>query len=227
MPRCRAAGRSRRSGVPLDRPGAEACARAASLTSCTRPWSFTTSTPSIMPPRMASIRARSDARSVARRPISARRIVQHARHGADLVGAVVACRTRPVAAGIPFGDGGDRLDAPADEHRGRPRDGEGGEEADAKGQERNPAHRRELLGNVGQRERQAHEAECRHRRVGDGRGDVQHLGPDRRAVAARESRSRRGAPAGSQADRCGSRRWRAPRRRARNRQSRRRRARRA
>ena len=88
----------------LGRPASAASVRAASLTSCSRPCSFTTSTPSIMPERIASMRARSEARSRGAAADLARRIVEHARHGADLVAAVVARRARPVAARVAFGD---------------------------------------------------------------------------------------------------------------------------
>ena len=91
----------------------------------------------------------------------ARRVVQHARDGADLVVAVVARRTRPVAARVALGDRGDRADAPAEQQRGVQASGQRGEEADAERHERNPADGGQLLGDVGERQRQAHESAAR------------------------------------------------------------------
>ena len=116
-----------------------------------------------------------------------RRFVQRARDGADFVGAVVARRARPVAARVAFGDGGNRAHAPAEQHRRRPRQQQGGEEADAERDERAAADRGQLLADVGQREREAHESEGGQRRVVDGHGHVQHVGADGRAVAARDA----------------------------------------
>ena len=92
--RCRAAGRSRGSAGPPAASCSLSIRRAAAFTSCRRPCSLTTRTPSIMPLRMASMRARSASSCAARLRDLADRVVEHARDGADLVGAVVAHRLR-------------------------------------------------------------------------------------------------------------------------------------
>ena len=66
--------------------------------------------------------------------------------------------------------------------------GQRGEQADTERPERNPSHGGQLLGDVGERERQAHESEGGQRRVVDGYRDVQQVGPDGRAVAARDAK---------------------------------------
>ena len=113
-----------------------------------------------------------------------RRVVQDARDGADLVTAVVSRRTRPVAARIPLRDRGNRLHAPAEQHGGRPRHGQRGEEADAERDECDPSDGGQLLGHVRERQRQAHESQGGQRRVVDRHRDVQQVGPDGGAVPA-------------------------------------------
>ena len=105
--------------------------RAASLTSCRRPCWLTTSTPSIMPLRMASIRARSAASSLGALRQLADRIIEEASDRADLVAASVAGGTAEVSGGITLRRGGNRLH-PAGQQRGaEPRQQQRRQRADA------------------------------------------------------------------------------------------------
>ena len=108
------------------------------------------------------------------------RFVQHARDGADFVGAVVARRLRQIAGGVAFGDRRNRAHAPAEQRRRSPREGQRGEHAGAHRDDRRAAHRRELVADLGQREGEADFGQARGARV---------RGPGPRRTACRSAPS--------------------------------------
>ena len=79
--------------------------------------------------------------------------------------------------------------------RRRPRQRQRGDEADAERDERAAADGGELLADVGQRQREADEAERGQRRIRDRHRDIEHVGAHASCCSGARRRCRRGAPA--------------------------------
>ena len=116
------------------------------------------------------------------------RVVEHARHGADLVGAVVARRPRQIPGRVALRDGGNRAQPPAQERRRRPGQGQRREQRrppKAISAIRRTAASCSLM--LGERQRQPHVGEQRRVGVAHRHRDVEHVGRQRGAVAARDA----------------------------------------
>ena len=118
-------------------------------------------------------------------PDVANRLVEHARHRPDFVGAVIPRRTGEVAVRIAARRFGDGPHASAQEQRRGPREEQRRAQSRRGGDERRAAQRRELVADVRERQREANLADHRRRLVAHGDGDVQHLDVERGAVAPR------------------------------------------
>ena len=116
------------------------------------------------------------------------RVVQRARHGADLVGAVVARRLRQIARGVALRDRGNRAHPAAEEHRDA-------SQASASAASRPAPNATSAIRRtaaswsamLGERQRQAHLGEQRRVGIAHRHRDVEHVGRERRAVAARDA----------------------------------------
>ena len=116
----------------------------------------------------------------------AHRLVEDARHESDFIGAVVARGRGQIARGVAFRHFGDRANAATQERGRAPREHEGCQKADRQGHHCGTANRRELLADFRQGKREPYLGQLRSRRAVDFDGDVQHVGLQRRAVAARD-----------------------------------------
>ena len=137
--RCRDGGSLPGTGRPTADASTRSISCAARLTSCRRPCRSTTSTPSTMPERIASIRARSRDSSSSRAPELLHRRVEHARHGAELVGAVVVARA---ASGRPRRTAAPRRRSRCTRRLSEGRESHASATRDRRGERRTPAARR-------------------------------------------------------------------------------------
>ena len=128
------------------------------------------------------MRPRSRASSPSRRAEILDRFVERPRHRPELVVAEVERRGRQVAAAVALRHFGDRAHAPAEPARHEVGDAAGAGEGEASATSVAVEDGPELLADVGERQRQAHERDVagRHRDR-----DVQHVDAERGAVASR------------------------------------------
>jgi hypothetical protein len=107
------------------------------------------------------------------------RIIEDARHEAELVGAIVVRRSRKITAGVALRHAGNVLHATGERRGEKPRDEQRNRHRCGQRRQRRIPDRRELRAHIAQRQGHTHVAD--DRMPGSSR-HIQHVGVDRRAV---------------------------------------------